>query len=231
MANHLSDQQRDEIHAKVLHAAALLFVEKGYAGTTTRELAAQSGIQVSAMNRAFGSKEHILSELVRQVLDAQFALAEKMLATETSDEVLRYALEAALQLYMAECSEAIRDLYCNVYALSETSELLLRTSAETVIAPTFGRYLPDYTLEDFYQLEIASGSIIRGYMTVRCDESFPAEMKVTRFLETALRIYRVPQEKISEAIDFVKQFDLWSIAQESIRGMLEYLECTEYTAE
>ena len=223
MANCLSEQQRDLVRTKVLCTAALLFVEKGYSATTTRELAARSGIQVSAMNRAFGSKEHILSELMRYVMEDHFSVTQKVLAGKTTDPVLHYALEAALQLYMSEHSEAIRDLYCNAYSLSETREVVLRAVTANVIAPTFAQYLPDYTPDDFYQLEIASGSIMKGYMSVKCDTNFTVGQKAARFLEAALRIYRVPPEQIREAAEFVNQFDLEAIARDAIGDMMNFL--------
>ena len=78
--------------------------------------------------------------------------------------------------------------------------------------------------KDFYELEIASGGIMRGFMTVPCDMYFTMERKVKRFLETTFLIYRVPDEKIQEAVDFVSQFDYETIAQQTIDNMLVYLE-------
>lgn len=222
MANHLSDNQRDELHTRVLRAAARLFMEKGYAAATTRELAAKADIQVSAMNRAFGSKEHILAELVECVIKGDFSMAKGALSEQITDKILYYALEKAVQFYMAECSEPVRDLYCNAYSLSETSELILRSAAQRLAAVIFADYLPDFTLEDFYQLEVATGSIVRGYMTTD-SEIIPVEKKVSLFLESALRLYRVPEEKILEAIDFVNSFDLYALARQTIRDMHELL--------
>lgn len=50
-----------------------------------------------------------------------------------------------------------------------------------------------------------------------------AEEKVQRFLESSLRVYRVPEEKIAEAIAFVKRFDYPHIARQTIDNMFAQL--------
>ena len=49
---------------------------------------------------------------------------------------------------------------------------------------------------------------------------FTMSTKVARFLETSFRVYRVPEEKTQEAIQFVSQFDFPQIAQAVIDSLL-----------
>ena len=172
----------------------------------------------------FGAKENILCELVKYVLNGQFSAAKNLLAGVTEDGVLYYAAETALQLHMAECSDAVRSLYRSAYSLPLPSELIQRNISEKLTSVVFRKYLPDASPADFYRLEIASGSVIWGYMTIPCDESFTIDQKVAYFLDTALRIYRVPDEKIEEAKAFVKQFNYPVIAQQTIDDMLAFLQ-------
>ena len=227
MAIHRNDQERLQDHRLVLHAAAKLFLEKGYEAASVRQIAAEAGINVNTMVHDFGAKENILCELVEYVLNGQFSAAKDLLLGITEDGVLYYAAETALQLHMAECSEAARDLYRSAYSLSNTSALIQRNIAEKLTSGVFREYLPDASLEEFYRLEIASGSIIWGYMAVPCNADFPIEQKVDCFLDTALRIYRVPEEKIAEAKAFVKRFDYPAIAQRTIHDMLAILHQSE----
>ena len=224
MSAHRNEQERSRDHAKVLSIAARMFLEKGYEAASVRQIAAAAGVNVNTMVRDFGNKENILCELVEYVLTGQFSAAKAMIGGTTEDSVLYYAAETALQLHMAEYSEAVRNLYCAAYSLSDTSELILKNVAKKMTAPIFSPYLPGASPSDFYQLEIASGSIIRGYMTVRCDASFTIDQKVERFLEAALRVYRVPEEKIAEAKEFVKRFDYPAIAAKTIEDMLAMLQ-------
>lgn len=224
MSNYLPEAERAAIRPKVLHAAARMFLEEGYAHSTTREIARRAGVNVSNMNRYFGAKENILCELVDYVLEGQMLTANTLLAGRTEDPVLFYAAETTLQLYMAEHSEAVRELYSVAYSMPHSSERIHWAVTELLVSKIFRESYPDYTREDFYELEIASGGIIRGFMMEPCSEEFPMEHKVQRFLETSLRVYRVPEEKIREAIAFVGQFDFPAVAAQAISGMLAHLE-------
>lgn len=228
MANYLSKQERMTLRLKVLHAAAKMCLEQGYSHTTTRALAECAGVNVSAMNREFGSKENIFCGLVRFVLDGQFSAAWKLIEGKTEDMVLFYAVETTLQLYMAESSEAARDLYLMAYSLPYASELIHKAVSGSLLPKAFGKYLPGSDQETFNQLEIASGGVIRGYIGVPCSPEFTIEQKAECFLDAALRIYHVPEDKIREAIGFVKQFDLEAIAQSTIDSMLRSLEDPDY---
>lgn len=219
----IETQTGDDPKSKTLHAAAKLFLQKGYSSATTREIAREAGVSVSSMNRSFGNKENLLCELVAYVLEGQFETAATLLCGITDDPILFYAVETTLQLYIAESSENIRDLYSAAYSLPKTSDLIqhiITGKLETI----FKTYLPDLQTKDFYELEIASGGIMRGFMARPCDMYFTMDRKVTRFLETTFLIYEIPKDKIREAIDFVKQFDYPAIAQKTIASMLSYLE-------
>ena len=227
MATHRIEQERLQDRKLVLYTAARMFLEKGYEAASVRQIASAAGINVNTMVHDFGAKENILCELVEYVLKGQFSAAKNLLLGMTEDGVLYYAAETALQLHMAECSEAARNLYRSAYSLSLTSELIQRNIAEKLTSVVFREYLPDCSLEDFYRLEIASGSIIWGYMAVPCDAEFTIDQKVDCFLDAALRIYRVPEEKIAEAKAFVKRFDYPTIARQTITDMLDFLEKPE----
>lgn len=213
----------ENIKSKTLHAATKLFLEKGYSIATTREIAKNAGVNVSAMNRTFGSKENILCELVSYVLEGQFEATEKMLKGVTGDSILFYAAETTLQLYMAESRESVRDLYAAAYSLPKTSEIIQLTITEK-LKYIFHEHLPELDTKDFYELEIASGGIMRSFMTKPCNMYFTMERKVASFLKSTFLIYEVPKEKIQEAIAFVSQFDYQKIAQATIDSMLKYLE-------
>ena len=64
---------------------------------------------------------------------------------------------------------------------------------------------------------------MRSFMTVPCDMFFDMDTKVKFFLESTFRVYKLPEDKIREAIEFVSQFDFKTIAQEVIDNMLDYL--------
>ena len=177
---------------KMLRAAVKLFLEKGYEGTTTAEIARAAGMTPSSFFRAFPSKEALLLELDKRMFSGQFALAEQHSAAQ--DPVLLYAVETAIQLHIAELTEPLRELYVTAYTLPSTSAYLYRSTAKR-LEGIFGDYLPDAEAKDFYEMEIASTGMMHSFVTVPCDMYFNVERKIARFLECALKLYNVPPER------------------------------------
>ncbi|MBQ3017641.1 MAG: TetR/AcrR family transcriptional regulator [Clostridia bacterium] len=213
----------EKVKSKVLHSAAKLFLAKGYTNTTLRELATLSGVNYGSLTFTFKNKETILSELVGFVLDGQFEFTEKLLDGKTDDKILFYAAETTLQLYMAESSEHIRELYSLSYSLEASSDIIY-TKITKKLAEIFKEQYPNYTQGEFYEKELASAGIMRNYMTRPCGIYFTMDRKVKAFLENTFLLYEIPREKIEEAIKFVSQFDFKLLAKQVIDNMLAYLE-------
>ena len=206
---------------KMLRAAVKLFLEKGYEGTTTAEIARAAGMTPSSFFRAFPSKEALLLELDKRMFSGQFALAEQHSAAQ--DPVLLYAVETAIQLHIAELTEPLRELYVTAYTLPSTSAYLYRSTAKR-LKGIFGDYLPDAEAKDFYEMEIASAGMMRSFMAVPCDVYFTVERKIARFLECALKLYNVPVERRREVTATVLQLDLHAMAAGIIRTTVQQAE-------
>lgn len=207
----------------VLHTAARLFLQKGYTATTLRQIAKEAGVNIGSVMYLYESKENILCDLVSFVMGGQFAETERLLAGKTEDMLLFWAAETTLQLYIAESSEHIRGLYLAAYSHSKSSSLIYQYVAEKMQV-YFKAYYPEYEFKDFYELEIATGGIIRGFMSVPCDMYFTMQRKVKRYLETAFLVYKVPEQKIHEAINFVSQIDFEAAAPQVIEHLLAALD-------
>ena len=206
---------------KMLRAAVKLFLEKGYEGTTTAEIARAAGMTPSSFFRAFPSKEALLLELDKRMFSGQFALAEQR--STAQDPVLLYAVETAIQLHIAELTEPLRELYVTAYTLPSTSAYLYRSTAKR-LEGIFGDYLPDAEAKDFYEMEIASAGMMRSFMAVPCDVYFTVERKIARFLECALKLYNVPVERRREVTATVLQLDLHAMAAGIIRTTVQQAE-------
>mgnify|MGYP002531130512 FL=1 len=206
---------------KVLRAAVALFLEKGYTRTTTGEIAKAAGIGQSSFFHVFPSKEALLLELVKRMFGGQFDLAGQYSGTE--DHVFLYAVETSLQLHIAELTEPLRELYVVGYSLPTTSAYIYHSTAKR-LQTIFGAYLPDAQPKDFYEMEIASASIMRGFMSVPCDLYFTPEAKITRFLECSLKLYDVPKEKRAAITAAVLQMDLHAMAAGIIQQTVQQAE-------
>ena len=167
---------------KMLKAATFLFLEQGYDKTTTTQIAKAAGMSQASFFAAFESKEAILLELTKIMFSSQFVAAAAMMPTD--DPLLLYALETGLQLHITELSEPLRELYVTTYSLRSTSEYVYQNTTEKLIK-IFAPYLPEAQENDFYELEIASASVTRGFMARPCDLYFTMERKMRRWWGSA----------------------------------------------
>lgn len=206
---------------KVLRAAVALFLEKGYTKTTTGEIARAAGIGQSSFFHVFPSKEALLLELVQRMFAGQFDLAGQHSGAE--DPVFLYAVETALQLHIAELTEPLRELFVMGYTLPSTSAFIYRSTAAR-LQKIFGPYVPGAQPKDFYEMEIASGSIMRGFMSVPCDVYFTMEAKISRFLDCSLKLYDVPKEKRAAITAAVLRMDLHTMASGIIQKTVQQAE-------
>lgn len=199
---------------KILSASIKVFLEKGYEGTTAKEIADLTGSSTGSPFSLFGNKEGLLLELAHMMFSGQFELAESLIG-EDGDPLLLYGVETALQIYITELSWQLRELYVTAYSLSSTSEYIYEQTAAR-LAVIFGPYLPRCESKDFYELEVASASIMRGFMAKPCDMYFTVERKLRRFLQCCFKLYDVPPEKYEPVIEQVLQMDLRHKAEEMI---------------
>ena len=206
---------------KVLRAAVAQFLEKGYTRTTTADITKAAGIQQSSFFHVFPNKEALLLELVQRMFGGQFDLADQH--NSSDDPSFLYALETALQLHITELTEPLRELYVMGYTLPTTAAYIYHSTA-VHLQTIFGTYLPEAQPKDFYEMEIASAGIMRGFMSVPCDLYFTMEAKITRFLDCALKLYDVPKAQRAVAAAQVLQLDLHTMAADMISKTVQQAE-------
>ncbi len=213
----LSSKQR------VLTVAIKMFLENGYKQTTMRELAKRANVNYGSLTFAFKSKENVVCQLLGYVFEYQFSKVKEFLKEKANDKILFYATEMALQINVAESSEHLREMYNVSYSMPNSSQVVFNTIT-TKLEDIFKEFLPQAEKKDFYELEIASAGVMRNFISVPCDVYFTMERKIKRLLETTFLIYRVPQSKIDEALNFVSTLNFEKLARETLKGMNSYIE-------
>ena len=196
---------------KILSVSMKLFLEKGYEGTTAKEVADMAGIISGSPFFQFGNKEGVLLDLVRQMFDGQFATADA-LAGKNADPLLVYALETALQLHIAEMSDPLRELYVTAYTLPRTAAYIYENMTDKIEA-IFSPYLTGLEKNDFYELEIAAAGVMRGFMARHCDLYFTIERKIMRCVSCCFKLYEVPPERYMPALRQALTVDLAAVAR------------------
>ena len=198
-----------------------LFLEKGYKKTTLAEIIDKAGVSYSSFQNIFRAKDGVLTELVEFMFANQFAMARGASGTQLPP-VCVYAVETAIQLTLTELNENLREIYIEAYSQREAYEYILRETAKELYQ-IFGPYQPELTARDFYDMEIGSASIMRGYMAHPCDEELTLEKKLRLFLTMSLRAYNVPKEETEQAIRFVEGLDIRTISEQVMQALFRAL--------
>lgn len=206
----------------ILAVSAKLMLEQGYRDTTIKQIADAAGVSVSSVQNFFRSKDGLITALVQIMFDGQFGAARKS-AESNHSTVYAYAAETAIQLVLTERNENLREIYTEAYTVPETLEYINQNTAKE-LRNIFGDRFPDYEESDFYELEIGTSALMRGYMLKPCDVHFPLHRKIERFLTASLRVYRVSEEEIAEILSFIRGLDINKLADEVLAQLFERLE-------
>ena len=103
-----------------------------------------------------------------------------------------------------------------------TAEIIHRsTTAELQAA--FGAYLPGCAESDFYEMELGTAGMMRGYMARRCDQYFTLERKIRRFLGMSLSVFQVPEQEREQIIAFAAKIDVRAEARKVMDALFESL--------
>ncbi len=109
-----------EARARLLHAALRLFAEKGFANTSTRELAAAAGVNIAAISYYFGDK----AGLYRAAYTEPMGSCNDLIVCNVGD----VSLEQALRLMLTQIVEPMK--------LGDLVQLCTRLHFREMVEPT-----------------------------------------------------------------------------------------------
>ena len=210
-----------ETKRKILTVCVRLFLEQGYKNTSVSQIVDEAGVARGSYLNLFPTKDRILLELTETMFGGQFGVA-RSIADSKLPPVYAYAVETAIQMTLTELNENLREIYIEAYTQKEASEFIFRETAKELYQ-IFGPYQPELTARDFYDMEIGSASIMRGYMAHLCDAELTLEKKLRLFLTMSLRAYNVPKEETEQAIRFVEGLDIRTISEQVMQALFRAL--------
>ena len=181
----------------------------------------EAQVSSSSFQNLFRSKDGVLMELVKFMFKNQFGMARNIVGA-TLPPVYVYAVETALQLTLTELNENLRQIYLEAYTQQRLLDYIQRATAKE-LHRIFGPYQPELTERDFYELELGTAGLMRGYMANPCTAAFPLERKLNRFLTLALRGYRVPEDEVRQVLAFLAGLDIRGIAQKVMEELFRQL--------
>ncbi len=206
---------------RILSVCVKLFIEKGFKKTTNAEILELADVTSSTFYNIFKTKDGVLLELTEFMFENQFSIAEKLVGEGTSP-IMVYAAETALQLTLTELNENLREIYVEAYSQPHIAEYIYQNTTNELYK-IFNSYMPNCSLSDFYELEIGSAGIMRGYMSRPCDKYFTIEKKLERFIRMSLSAYNVPKEEQDKAVAYVLESDIISTANAVMKMLFEAL--------
>lgn len=206
---------------RILSVCVKLFIEKGFKKTTNAEILELADVTSSTFYNIFKTKDGVLLELTEFMFENQFSIAEKLVG-EGASPIMVYAAETALQLTLTELNENLREIYVEAYSQPHIAEYIYQNTTNELYK-IFSSYMPNYSLSDFYELEIGSAGIMRGYMSRPCDQYFTIEKKLERFIRMSLSAYNVPKEEQDKAVAYVLESDIISTANAVMEMLFEAL--------
>ena len=206
---------------RILQACVRLFLENGYRRTTMLQIFKEAQVSSGSFQNLFRSKDGVLLELVNFMFENQFGMARSVVGAELPP-VYVYAAETALQITLTELNENLREIYLEAYTQEHLLDYIQRATAKE-LHRIFGPYQPGLTEQDFYELELGTAGLMRGYMANPCTADFPLERKLEKFLTLALRGYKVPEEELKKVLSFLAGLDIRGIAQKVMEELFRQL--------
>ena len=204
------------------------FVEDGYAATDKLSVAKELGISTGNINFYYPTKEHLLTEFVKELCDFQWRMID-ILEHEDKSSLLALCIEFATMAAAAEENESIRDIYISAY----TYPMPLAVIRENDVKKTkqiFSKFNPDWTDEQFIVMEnLYSGIEYAMFSSIgRGDVSL--DMRVACGLDAALRLYNVPESLRNQKIEKIVAMDYRSLGRKILSDFKDYITAVNWQA-
>ena len=217
----VSKQAKKHTRLEIIRVAAKLFIENGYSKTTVKEISKTLEISPGNLTFYFPTKEHMLMELVDELISFQRLLMDQA-AEEGRSSLLSQCLELAAMAAICEENEVARDFFISSYSSVMTLELIRKSDTEKT-KELFKEYHPDWDDRAW----AATENIVSGieYATLMTRESnMPLPIQIERTLNTIMTIYGVPEELRRIKIQKVLAMDYRALGRRILSEFKNYIE-------
>ncbi|MHC4823722.1 MAG: TetR/AcrR family transcriptional regulator [Planctomycetota bacterium] len=156
---------------RILQAAKELFAEKGFPGTSMREITSRAEVNLAAINYHFGSKEGLLLALVRRCLEPinkerleSLQRAEARAEASGTTVPLREVIQAFLEPAVRQFTETEPDMPCILARMHHEPHSGLEDALAEILEPVIQRFVAavQTALPDRKPAEI----ILRGHFMI-----------------------------------------------------------------
>ncbi len=167
-------ERSDEVRKQVVTTALKLFLEKGYAETTLREISASAGVSYGSIYHHFSDKEGIFLELVLDGFERTQLLADDELSSQQS-AYLRLALKWAGLIQAASANLRVAELLAVAYGSWKITRVLMEVSTARH-RDWLKSELPDWSDSQF----MAASYVLKGAVSSVIDERIHLDQLTTK---------------------------------------------------
>ena len=121
-----------DTRSRIVAAAVALFAEQGYDATSVNQVVARAGVAKGALYHHFGSKDDLLYEVYRELVERQLAGLAEILGRELSPaDALRAIVHDMVETTAARTAEA-KVFFREGYRLSDTNQQRVRAARRQI---------------------------------------------------------------------------------------------------
>lgn len=207
---------------EILQCATKLFIEKGYTSTYVTNITNEMGISTGNLTFHFPTKEHILTELIRELFSLPRREEESVVRGEHA-LLTGYLLELAMFASVCRDNPNIKDLIVNAYTRPMSLEIIRKSDTKRAMQ-IFGEYCPGWNENDFVQAEnVVSGMEYAMFMTENTDR-LTFEQRVSGSMNAIMKVYEIPKAIRDYIIAKIMTLDYRSMGNRVFDEFCNYIE-------
>ncbi len=212
----------------VIQLVSKRYIENGFTATDTKNIARELGISTGNINFHYPTKEHLLTEFVKELCDFQWRLID-LLENEDKSPLLALCIEFATMAAAAEENEAIRDIYISAYT-HPMSLAVIRENDTRKTQQIFSEFNPDWTDEQFEVMENLYSGIEYAMFSSTGQGGASLDLRVACGLDAALRLYNVPETLRNQKIEKIIAMDYRSFGKRILSDFKDYITAVNWQA-
>ena len=198
-----------------------LFLEKGFTNVPVSEISKEIGISKGNFTFHYATKEHLLTELIRDLCAFQWLVMEE--EVEKNNALIAYLFELTTMAGSSYNNPVAKDLYISAYTHPMSLRMIRENDTEKA-QKIFNEYCPDWKEKDFALAEnIVSGIEYAMFLAVH-DEDITLDEKIAATLDAIMKIYNVPKDVRDESLKKVLAMDYCKIGQRILEEFRNYVE-------
>ncbi len=212
----------------VIQLVSKRYIENGFTATDTKNIARELGISTGNINFHYPTKEHLLTEFVKELCDFQWRMID-LLEQEDKSPLLALCIEFATMTAAAEENDAIRDIYLSAYRYP-MSLAVIRENDVKKTKQIFAEFNPDWTDEQFIVMENLYSAIEYGMFSSAGQEDTSLDLRIACGLDAAMRLYNIPEALRNQKIEKIIAMDYRSLGRKILSDFKDYITAVNWQA-